>query len=240
MTTLGTLIPVPPKLLYPEVNDSKDPQNKANRESYANLSPEDKLDPEKGKGKWWSMHDLMTEFHSSFLPVENDATYLSYKVDFSAPELKVAAVRDPQLRTALDQQMLPGLTKKQNEIQERFNQQQQQNAQQIQQSVMGAALRTSQGAVGTTAPGAVDATGAVIGPLPWSAENLEMECLNDLSQIILNSKNRIFVTDGNARAISLGGRKLRKLKGYKTHKHKKHGKKHNIKGRTQRRRRYSR
>ena len=37
--------------------------------------------------KWWSMHDIMDFYHSGFAPIENKANALTFKIDFTSPEM---------------------------------------------------------------------------------------------------------------------------------------------------------
>jgi hypothetical protein len=125
--------------------------------------------------------------------------------------------------------MLPGFKDIENKVEAQINAMQQQNAQQVTQGVLGAAMRTGNlNAAPGAAPAAIDpATGA---PVPqkksYSAENLEAECFADLYKIVLSSKSCIYVTDGHPRAIQLGGKKRNTHKTRKTRKGRKSGKKH--------------
>ena len=234
MTTLGDLIPVPPDELYPKDDDSKKPDNKTKREEYENMlksSPNDVQNAEselnkKHGARWWSLHHLMKVFGSGFLPTENNATYIGYKIDFTAPEINLAKTQDPVLAAAVEQNMLPSLRELENKIDNEFNQQKLVSAQQLQQGTMAALARNNNmpGNMPGNAPGAIDpVTGLAVPVKPYSAENIEAECLKDLNKIVLTSKNRVFVTDGKARALVFGGAKR---KGRKTRKGvKKHGKK---------------
>ena len=231
MTQLGELIFVPPELLYPDIGtDVQKAAAKTKRDAYAALSDTEKINPNNEHGgRWWSLHHLMKKFGSGFLPDENDGSYIGYRIDFTAPELKNAKLKDPLLASTVDQNMLPGLKDIENKVEAQINAIQQQNAQQVTQGVLGAAMRTGNlNAAPGAAPAAIDpVTGA---PVPqkksYSAENLEAECFADLYKIVLSSKSCIYVTDGHPRAIQLGGKKRKTHKTRKTRKGRKSGKKH--------------
>jgi hypothetical protein len=231
MTTLGELIFVPPDLLYPDIgNDQQKSAAKVKRDAYAALPDTEKMNPanEHG-GRWWSLHHLMKKFGSGFLPDENDATYIGYRIDFTAPELKNAKSKDPLLASSIDQNMLPGLKEIENKTIAEITAMQQQSAQQLQQGVMAGLSRGNQGPAGPTgAPVIMDpVTGAPVPQLkPYSAENLEAECFADLYKIVLSSKSCIYVTDGHSRAIQLGGKKRNTRKVRKGRKYSKKSKTH--------------
>jgi hypothetical protein len=214
MSALGPLIPIPKKLI-------KDPARIAEYESL-------EKDPVAllAKFKWWSLHDLMTEFHDGLMPKENNANYLKFEIDLSADELKRSTITDPSLKSNVDRAMTPGLQNIATATQALITDIKVQGANQMAQNVTGA-LRPQviQAApiAAPVVPGAPVVAGEpaeVIDPIPYSAANLEKECLKDLLGLVLTSKERIFVTDGVLPSSpQLGG--LIKMR--KTRKGRKHG-----------------
>ena len=200
MATLGALIPLPKKYL-------KDPVRIKEYEALEK-DPATLL----AKFKWWSLHDLMTEYHDGLMPKENNANFLKFSIDLSADELKRAKITDPNRLNQIQTLMTPGLKAIETATDQMIMQKQIDATQQLQSSTMNALARapgqpltppvTPPGVVapGVVAPGVV-APGAdevlVEDKLkPYAAVNLEKECFKDLLSIALTSKARIFVTDG--------------------------------------------
>jgi hypothetical protein len=95
-SALGPLIPIPKELIKDE------PALLAEYESL-------EKDPVAllAKFRWWSLHDLMTIYHSGLIPKENSANYLNFSVDFSSEEMERAKLTDPTLGKNLDAALRP-------------------------------------------------------------------------------------------------------------------------------------
>ena len=221
---LGPLIPLPKKYI-------KDPDRIKEYESLEN-DPVALLD----KFKWWSLHDLMSEYHDGLLPKENNANFLKFSVDFSAEELDRSNTTDPTIKTNIDRALLPGLQKITTGIESEINQIKINDANRMSQNVTGALTRTAPPAFGgKRGKKTYNKKGGETlmnqpmmpnqpmpnqpmpnQPMPpavqvpagplYSAENLEKECLNDLKDFVLTSKSRIFITDGILPTLQVGGK----------------------------------
>ena len=133
---LGPLIPLPKKYI-------KNPERIKEYESLEN-DPVALL----AKFKWWSLHDLMSEYHDGLLPKENNANFLKFSVDFSADELLRSNTTDPTIKTNIDRALLPGLQKITSQIQSEMNQIKIDDANRMSQNVTGALTRTAPPAFG--------------------------------------------------------------------------------------------
>jgi len=202
MATLQALIPLPKKYL-------KDPVRIKEYEAL-------EKDPAAllAKFKWWSLHDLMLEYHDGLIPKENNANYLKFSIDLSSEELKRSKITNPNMVNQIQTLMMPGLKSIETKTDQQVMERQLQTSQQLQSSTMNALIRVPgqpipapgmpAPAPGMAAPGmAVDATAPSADEVlvedptkPYAAVNLEKECFKDLLTIALTSKARIFVTDG--------------------------------------------
>jgi hypothetical protein len=198
MTTLQTLIPLPKKYI-------KDPVRIKEYEAL-------EKDPAAllAKFKWWSLHDLMLEYHDGLVPKENNANFLKFAIDLSSEELNRAKITDPNRLNQIQTLMTPGLKSIETATDQMIMQKQIDASQQLQSTTMNALARIPgqpmpapgmpTSAPGMMAPGmaAPSADEVLIEDKtkPYAAVNLEKECFKDLLTIALTSKARIFVTDG--------------------------------------------
>jgi hypothetical protein len=210
---LGELTPLPPDYLYPNDENS--------RKIYEKLTIPDQLN---SGGKWWSMYDLMKYFHSGFLPEEGDSNYIRYEIDLTAPELKNAMSTDPNLKSTVDTSMMTGLTKLSGQLLGQVAKAKQMATESVAaatSSGLGLSVRRGgkrkswRGGDDTMQQGMMMQPGmmqqGMMQPEDPSAEiakllkpeNLEQECLNDVFQILFNSRNRIFITDSKPGSLAL-------------------------------------
>ena len=129
MATLGALIPLPKKYL-------KDPVRIKEYEALEK-DPATLL----AKFKWWSLHDLMTEYHDGLMPKENNANFLKFSIDLSADELKRAKITDPNRLNQIQTLMTPGLKAIETATDQMIMQKQIDATQQLQSSTMNALAR---------------------------------------------------------------------------------------------------
>jgi len=189
---LPNLTPLPGYLLYP-TDDTK-------AKAYDNLKSDDERFKE--GGKWWSMYDIMKEFHSGILPEHSDANYLEFEIDFTSPHLKVATITDPNMVQELNSTMTIGLQSLSSKIQSLISKLQlEANVQAMRASTSGVLSRQQQlpggggkrkkkgGAPGDP-PNAADEINNLVNPT-----NLEKECLKDIFRVKVNSWDRIFITN---------------------------------------------
>ena len=202
---LANLTPLPGELLYATNTDMAKAYNA-------------KPDEEKFKegGKWWSMYDLMKEFHSGILPEHGASNYLEFEIDFTSPHLKVASITDPNMVQEVNSTMTIGLQSLSSKIQALLAKlQMEANIAATTASTLGA-LRPRTGGKGrgkskkwggdetAAGPAAAGPAAAIGAPVVSAAEeinkllspvNLETECLKDLFRVKVNSWDRIFVTN---------------------------------------------
>jgi hypothetical protein len=147
--------------------------------------------------KWWSLHDIMAYFHSGLMPKENNANMFSFKIDLTSDEISANKNRNPGLKLGLDTAMnnlnvvTNGLVKDFTDVQKEASQTQAQIAMRSpiipQAQVTGGGRKKKNNSKG----GAID-----IGA-KYTPEFLKNECLKDLLLDNFNSRDRIFITDGN-------------------------------------------
>lgn len=212
---LANLTPLPGKLLYPD--------DKEKASAYDNL-PTDEAKFKEG-GKWWSMYDLMKEFHNGILPEHSDANYFEFEIDFTSPHLKVAAVTDPNMLQEVNSTMTNGLQSLSSNIQNLISKlQMEANTALVSQTTSALARpqrggskgkgRNKRGGQLPEAPAAAPApalapAAALAAPAATadqltklvSAESLEAECLKDIFRVKLNTWDRIFITNAKPNTL---------------------------------------
>ena len=95
---LSNLTPLPGKYLFPKDNNAASEYDKLpDAEKFA-----------KG-GKWWSMYDLMQEFHSGIMTEQNDSNFFEFEIDFTSPHLRISTITDPNLSQEVNNTMTSGL-----------------------------------------------------------------------------------------------------------------------------------
>jgi len=210
MVSLGPLTPLPADYLYPASNDSLYPDNKKFRESYANL----KTDPEKlnAGGKWWSMFELMKYWHSGILPEMADSNFINFAIDFTAPALS----RNSKLKADVDTALLSGIQNLSTNINRLVSEGKLKAAQNLVEvstantanrfGVMGQPQGPGPGqppqgqgqGQGNNGPSSLDTLESLLAP-----KNIENECINDFSKLLLNSTERFFITDAKKGHLAL-------------------------------------
>jgi hypothetical protein len=218
MSRLGELTPLPADYLYPG--------DEASQKIYEKLSLAEKLN-ENVCGKWWSMYDLMKYFHSGFMPEEGETNYIRYEIDLTAPELRHAMSSDPNLKSSVDTSMMTGLTKLSGQLLGQVAKAKQMATESVAAATSsglglsvrrGGAKKKWRGGDNMMQQGMMmqpqgmmmqpqgmmqpeDPTAQIAELL--KPENLEKECLNDVFQILFNSRNRIFITDSKPGNLAL-------------------------------------
>ena len=149
--------------------------------------------------KWWSMHDIMSYYHSGFIPLENNANIFAFRIDLTAPELIQNKYRDNGLGTGLETAMM-NLNDVTNAIAQTITSTREKLITQQQETTLNATMR--RGGKGKKQKGGIyELKPAITDPAfspseAFSAQKLKNECMNDLEKDIFNSRNRIFVVDG--------------------------------------------
>lgn len=147
--------------------------------------------------KWWSMHDIMSYYHSGFIPLENNANIFAFRIDLTSPELLQNKYRDNGLGTGLETAMM-NLNDVTNAIAQTITSTREKLITQQQETTLNATIRRGgkkqKGGIFELKPAITDPT---FSPSEaFSAQKLKNECMNDLEKDIFNSRNRIFVVDG--------------------------------------------
>ena len=149
--------------------------------------------------KWWSMHDIMSYYHSGFIPLENNANIFAFRIDLTSPELIQNKYRDTGLGTGLETAMM-NLNDVTNAIAQTITSTREKLIMQQQETTLNATMR--RGGKGKKQKGGIyELKPAITDPAfspseAFSAQKLKNECMNDLEKDIFNSRNRIFVVDG--------------------------------------------
>jgi hypothetical protein len=149
--------------------------------------------------KWWSMHDIMSYYHSGFIPLENNANIFAFRIDLTSPELLQNKYRDNGLGTGLETAMM-NLNDVTNAIAQTITSTREKLITQQQETTLNATIR--RGGKGKKQKGGIfELKPAITDPAfspseAFSAQKLKNECMNDLEKDIFNSRNRIFVVDG--------------------------------------------
>ena len=147
--------------------------------------------------KWWSMHDIMSYYHSGFIPLENNANIFAFRIDLTSPELLQNKYRDNGLGTGLETAMM-NLNDVTNAIAQTITSTREKLITQQQETTLNATMRRG----GKKQKGGIfELKPAINDPMfspseAFSAQKLKNECMNDLEKDIFNSRNRIFVVDG--------------------------------------------
>ena len=151
--------------------------------------------------KWWSMHDIMSYYHSGFIPLENNANIFAFRIDLTAPELIQNKYRDNSLSTGLETAMM-NLNDVTNAIAQTITSTREKLIMQQQETTLNATMRRGGKGKGKKQKGGIyELKPAITDPAftpseAFSAQKLKNECMNDLEKDIFNSRNRIFVVDG--------------------------------------------
>ena len=184
--------------------------------------------------KWWSMHDIMDFYHSGFAPVENKANALTFKIDFTSPEMLENQKVNPDLvsRITTGMSQLKGL---ETEIERVIMNVDKGNTAQIQAMAMNKGMPARGGANnkytkkkggdGMQMPGMPPAPG--MPPMqqqpeqkPYSMERIQTECFKDLLNVNISTQDKIFTVSKTTTPIQgntsqAGGRKYKTRKYYK-------------------------
>ena len=236
-TALGPLIPIPKELI---------------KDQPALLAEYESLEKDPvallAKFRWWSLHDLMTIYHSGLIPKENTANYLNFSVDFSSEELERAKLTDPTLGTNLDRALTPGLQQITTAVQQEMMNIQRADANTLNRNALArtmpppayggkskkdkkklkggdffnSAAPMQQAPMQQAPMQQAPMQQAPMQQAPmqqaqpqepiYSAQNIEKECMKDLSTLALTSKSRIFITDGRLPTKNFGGGGTRRTK----------------------------
>lgn len=151
--------------------------------------------------KWWSMHDIMSYYHSGFIPLENNANIFAFRIDLTSPELIQNKYRDTGLGTGLETAMM-NLNDVTNAIAQTITSTREKLITQQQETTLNATMRRGGKGKGKKQKGGIyELKPAITDPAfspseAFSAQKLKNECMNDLEKDIFNSRNRIFVVDG--------------------------------------------
>ena len=151
--------------------------------------------------KWWSMHDIMSYYHSGFIPLENNANIFAFRIDLTSPELIQNKYRDTGLGTGLETAMM-NLNDVTNAIAQTITSTREKLIMQQQETTLNATMRRGGKGKGKKQKGGLyELKPAITDPAfspseAFSAQKLKNECMNDLEKDIFNSRNRIFVVDG--------------------------------------------